>query len=101
MAPLTDPRSRLSGLANFFYVRPRLALAALLGPPFVWLGVGYLGSLAGLVVQSLYHLDSFSGKGVRQLTLATYVDLLTETENYRTVLRPASMAGAATPGAAR
>jgi len=96
----TPPRSWLGRLANFFYVRPRLALAALLGPPFVWLVVIYLGSLAGLVLQSLYHLDSFSGKVVRQLTLATYVDLLTETENYRIVLRTAGMAAAVTLAAA-
>src|SRR6266849_2361612 len=94
------PRSWVYRLANFFYVRPRLALAALLGPPFLWLVVIYLGSLAGLVLQSLYHLDSFSGKVVRQLTLATYVDLLTETENYRIVLRTAGMAVAVTLAAA-
>jgi len=94
------PRSRLGRLANFFYVRPRLALAALLGPPLVWLAVVYLGSLAGLVLQSLYHLDSFSGKVIRQLTLATYADLLSETENYRIVARTAGMATAVTLAAA-
>ena len=94
------PRSRLGRLANFFYVRPRLALAALLGPPLAWLVVVYLGSLAGLVVQSLYHLDSFSGKVIRQLTLATYADLLSETENYRIVARTAGMAAAVTLAAA-
>src|SRR5437867_2742330 len=78
-------RSWLYRLANFLYVRPRLALAALLGLPFLWLVVIYLGSLAGLVLQSLYHLDSFSGKVVRQLTLATYADLLSEAENYNIV----------------
>ena len=99
-APPPAPRSRLGRLANFFYVRPRLALAALLGPPLAWLVVVYLGSLAGLVLQSLYHLDSFSGKVIRQLTLATYADLLSETENYRIVARTAGMAMAVTLAAA-
>src|SRR5713226_4652091 len=98
--PAPAPRSRLGRLANYLYVRPRLALAALLGPPLAWLVLVYLGSLAGLVLQSLYHLDSFSGKVIRQLTLATYVDLLTETENYRIVLRTAGMAAAGTLAAA-
>jgi putative spermidine/putrescine transport system permease protein len=98
--PAPVPRSRLGRLANYFYVRPRLALAALLGPPLVWLVVVYLGSLAGLVLQSLYHLDSFSGKVIRQLTLATYADLLTESENYRIVARTAAMAMAVTLAAA-
>ena len=102
-SPARPPAPRaawLGRLANFFYVRPRLALAALLGPPFVWLVVVYLGSLAGLVLQSLYHLDSFSGKVVRQLTLATYADLLSESENYSIVARTAGMAAAVTVGAA-
>ncbi len=90
----------LSRVANFLYVRPRLALAALLGPPFVWLVVIYLGSLAGLVLQSLYHLDSYSGQVVRQLTLGTYYDLLSEPENYAIVARTAGMAAAVTLGAA-
>jgi len=98
--PAPVPRSRLGRLANYFYVRPRLALAALLGPPLAWLVVVYLGSLAGLVLQSLYHLDSFSGKVIRQLTLATYADLLTESENYRIVARTAAMALAVTLAAA-
>ena len=98
--PPAAPRSRLGRLANYFYVRPRLALAALLGPPLLWLVVVYLGSLGGLVLQSLYHLDSFSGKVIRQLTLATYADLLTEAENYRIVVRTAGMAVAVTLAAA-
>lgn len=98
--PPAAPRSWVGRLANFFYVRPRLALAALLGPPLVWLVVIYLGSLAGLVLQSFYHLDSFSGKVVRQLTLATYADLLTEAENYNIVVRTAGMAAAVTLAAA-
>ncbi len=87
-------------LSNFFFTRPLLALAALLGPPLLWLVVIYMGSLAGLVLQSFYHLDSFSGKVIRQPTLATYVDLLTETENYRIVVRTAGMAAAVTLAAA-
>ena len=54
MARVTSPALVAERLANFFYVRPRLALAALLGPPFVWLVVIYLGSLGGLVLQSLF-----------------------------------------------
>jgi putative spermidine/putrescine transport system permease protein len=98
--PARGRSSWLARLANFFYVRPRLALAALLGPPFLWLVVVYLGSLAGLVLQSLYHLDSFSGKVINQLTLATYADLLSQAENYAIVLRTAGMAASVTLAAA-
>jgi len=73
-----------------------MALALLLGPPLAWLGVVYLGSLLALVAQSFFHLDSFSGRIVRQLTLATYADLLSQTENYRIAIRTAGMAAAVT-----
>ena len=100
-AVVPPPRRSWAGrLSSFFYVRPRLTLAALLGPPFVWLVVIYLGSLALLVLQSLYHLDSFSGKVVRQLTLATYADLLSQAENYSIVARTAGMAATVTLAAA-
>ena len=82
--------------ATFFYRHPRLALTVLLGPPLLWLGVVYLGSLLTLVVQSFFHLDAFSGKVIREFTLATYGDLLSQAENYRIVFRTGGMAAAVT-----
>jgi putative spermidine/putrescine transport system permease protein len=64
-------------LSTLLYLRPRLTLALLLGPPLLWLVVVYQGSLLALVLQSFYHLDSFTGQVVRRLTLETYRDLLT------------------------
>jgi len=92
-------RSNFSRLATFLYQHPRVALALLLGPPLLWLGVVYLGALLMLVAQSFFHLDAYSGKIVRELTLATYADLLSQAENYRIVIRTASMAAAVTLGA--
>lgn len=56
-------------------MRPRLALALLLGPPLIWMLVIYLGSLVTLVVQSFFSLDPFTGQVIRKLTLDTYRDL--------------------------
>jgi putative spermidine/putrescine transport system permease protein len=103
MATTTQPAARGSWtnrLATFFYLRPRLSLAVLLGPPLAWLAVVYLGALFMLVVQSFFHLDSFSGKVVREFTLATYADLLSQSENYNIVIRTAGMAAAVTLAAA-
>jgi putative spermidine/putrescine transport system permease protein len=49
-----------------------------------------------LVLQSFFHLDGFSGKVIRQLTLATYGDLLSQAENYSIVMRTAGMAASVT-----
>ncbi len=63
-------------LSTLLFLRPRLALALLLGPPLLWIGVVYLGSLSALLVQSFFHLDDYSGLVVRRFTLATYRELL-------------------------
>lgn len=75
--------------------RPRLALALLLGPALVWLGVVYLGSLSALLLQSFFRFDSFTGQVVRSLTLATYRELLTSA-NLDIVIRTTTMAAAVT-----
>lgn len=95
-----DRQSALGRLATFFYLHPVISLAVLLGPPLVWLVVVYLGSLFMLVIQSFFHLDSFSGKVIREFTLATYADLLSQAENYNIVVRTAGMAAAVTVAAA-
>ena len=86
-------------LSTYLYLRPRLSLALLLGPPLLWLGVAYLGALFALLVQSFFGLDHFTGQVVRRLTLATYGELWTRS-NVDIVARTAGMAAAVTLAAA-
>ncbi len=88
-------RSLLQRVSTLLYTRPRLLLAILLGPPLLWLGVVYLGSLFALLIQSFFHLDDFTGQVVRRFTLATYAELFTRA-NLDIVTRTAGMAAAAT-----
>lgn len=81
--------------STFLFLRPWLILLLLLGPPILWMGVIYLGSLAALLLNSFFHLDGYTGLIVRRLTLATYADLLTRA-NLDIVWRTASMAAAVT-----
>lgn len=100
--PITSakrPRSVWQRVATFLYLRPKLVLALLLGPPLLAYGVFYLGSLAALLVQSFFHLDDFTGRVVRQITLASYADLLTPA-NLDIFGRTLGMAIAVTLGAA-
>lgn len=93
----TPPRSSLlNRVSTYFYRHPGALLAVLLGPPLLWLGVVYLGALFMLVIQSFFHLDSFSGKVIPQFTFATYIDLLSQAENYNIVIRTTTMAAAVT-----
>jgi putative spermidine/putrescine transport system permease protein len=95
----TKARTLGRRLAAFFYRRPRLALALLLAPPLLWLGVIYLGSLFALLLQSFFHLDDFTGQVVRRFTLATYRDLLTSA-NLDIAARTALMAAIVTVASA-
>ena len=89
------PGSRMSRLSTYLYQRPGLLLLLLLGPPLLYMGVVYLGSLAALLVNSFFHLDDFTGLVVRQFTLRTYGELFTYT-NLAIVARTAGMALAVT-----
>ena len=81
------------------FLHPRIGLVLLLGPPLLWLGVVYLGSLLALVVQSFFHLDGFTGQVVRRVSFDTYRELLTAS-NMDIALRTGGMAAAVTLAAA-
>ncbi|MGZ4581361.1 MAG: ABC transporter permease [Nocardioidaceae bacterium] len=71
--------------AGYLHHHPRLRLAGVLGAPLLWLGVVYLGSLAALLISSLWVQDSFTTQIYRTWTLANFQQLVTE-PLYRTVL---------------
>jgi putative spermidine/putrescine transport system permease protein len=71
--------------AAYLHRHPRLRLAGVLGAPLVWLGVLYVGSLAALLLASLWVQDSFTSQIFRTWTLANFRHLVSE-PLYRTVL---------------
>ncbi len=93
------PRSLIQRLSTLLYTRSRLLLALLLGPPLIWLGLIYLGSLFALLIQSFFYLDGFTGLVVRRFTLATYAQLFTWS-NFDIFARTTSMAAAVTVASA-
>ncbi len=66
----------LDRASTALYRRPGLFLVLLLGPPLLWLALLFVAPLAGLLIQSFYSLDEFSGRVKREFTTATYLDLL-------------------------
>jgi putative spermidine/putrescine transport system permease protein len=71
-------------LADLFHGRPRLQAGALLAGPVGWLVIGYLGSLAVLLITSLWSLGELSGEIERTFTLDNFRDLA-EQDVYRSV----------------
>jgi len=76
--------SAVAGASAFLHAHPGLRLAGLLSAPMLWLVVAYLGSLAVMLVTSLWSVDSFTTQLVRQPTRDNFVTLITEPV-YRTV----------------
>jgi len=72
-------------LAGVFQGRPRLQVGTLLAGPVGWLVVGYLGSLAVLLVAAFWSVDPLSGEVVRGFGLENFETLLDEPV-YRTIV---------------
>ena len=84
----------LKRFSTYMYLRPRLILALLLLPPLLWFLVVYIGSLITMLINSFFYLDGFTGKVIREFTLATYAKLLLPTNLQifgRTTLMAASV----------
>jgi putative spermidine/putrescine transport system permease protein len=65
-------------LAGLFQGRPRLQVGALLAGPVGWLVIGYLGSLAILLITAFWSVDPLSGLVVKNYTLENFETLWNE-----------------------
>jgi len=65
-------------LAGLFQGRPRLQAGALLAGPVGWLVIGYLGSLAVLLIAAFWTVDPLSGEVVRGFSLESIETLIDE-----------------------
>ena len=75
---VAERRSVGHRLAGVFHGRPRLQTGALLAGPVGWLVVGYLGSLAVLLVAAFWSVDPLSGEVVRGFGLENFETLVQE-----------------------
>ncbi len=85
----------MTRVSTYFYQRPWLVLALLLGPPLLYMLVVYLGSLFLLLINSFYYLEEFTGLIVREFTLKTYAQIF-EPANREIFFRTTVMAMAVT-----
>jgi putative spermidine/putrescine transport system permease protein len=71
-------------LADLFHGRPRLQIGTLLAGPVGWLVIGYLGSLAVLLIAAFWSVNALSGEVIRGFSIDNY-QTLAEDSVYRTV----------------
>src|SRR6478609_3860048 len=75
---VVERRSVGHRLADLFHGRRRLQVGALLAGPVGWLVIGYLGSLAILLVTAFWSVDPLSGLVVKNYTLENFETLFNE-----------------------
>jgi putative spermidine/putrescine transport system permease protein len=75
---VVERRSAGHRLAGLFHGRPRLQVGALLAGPVGWLVIGYLGSLAVLLIAGFWTVDPLSGEVVQGFSLENFETLVDE-----------------------
>jgi len=71
-------------LAGLFHGRPRLQVGALLAAPIGWLVIGYLGSLAVLLIAAFWSLGELTQAVEHTFTFSNFTELVSE-DVYRTI----------------
>jgi putative spermidine/putrescine transport system permease protein len=80
-----ESRSAGRRLADFFHGRPRLQVGTLLAGPVGWLVIGYLGSLAILLIAAFWSVNPVSGELQKSLSFENFETLFNEPV-YRTII---------------
>jgi len=75
---VVERRSVGHRLAGLFHGRPRLQVGALLAGPVGWLVIGYLGSLAVLLIAAFWTVSPLSGEVSRNFSLENFEPLFNE-----------------------
>jgi putative spermidine/putrescine transport system permease protein len=83
-------------LADLLHGRPRLQIGSLLSGPIGWLVVGYIGSLAVLLIASLWSVNAVSGELQKSLSFDNFKELFDQAVYKDVATRTVTIAAAAT-----
>jgi putative spermidine/putrescine transport system permease protein len=82
---VAERRSVGHRLAGLFHGRPRLQVSSLLAAPVGWLVIGYLGSLAVLLIAAFWTVSPVSGEIQKSLSFENFETLFNEPV-YKTIV---------------
>jgi putative spermidine/putrescine transport system permease protein len=66
---------------------PKSRAAALISLPLAWLLIIYIGSLLALFITSIWKIDTFTSKVVREFTLQNFIDVFTDRAYFNVTIR--------------
>ena len=77
----------MSSVKELLNRKPTLRAASLLSLPLLWLGVIYFGSLFALFITSIWKIDTFTSKIIREFTLENFIDVFTDRAYFNVTIR--------------
>jgi len=86
----------MTNTRRYFHSHVKARIAALLSLPIAWLGILYIGSLAALFITSIWRIDTFTSKVVREFTFSNFIDILTDKAYFNVTMRTVGVAIAVT-----
>lgn len=77
----------MTTIQNFLHRNVRARIASLLALPLAWLLVIYIGSLFALFITSIWKIDTFTSKVIREFTLQNFIDVFTDRAYFNVTIR--------------
>jgi putative spermidine/putrescine transport system permease protein len=72
---------------KYMQQRPTARAAFLLSLPLLWLLIIYIGSLLALFITSIWKIDTFTSKIIRQFTLQNFIDIFSDRAYFNVTVR--------------
>lgn len=72
---------------KYMQQRPTARAAFLLSLPLLWLLLVYIGSLLALFITSIWKIDTFTSKIIRQFTLQNFIDIFSDRAYFNVTVR--------------
>jgi putative spermidine/putrescine transport system permease protein len=73
--------------SKYLQQRPTARAASLISLPLLWLLLIYIGSLAALFITSIWQIDTFTSKIIREVTLQNFIDIFTDRAYFNVTVR--------------
>ena len=76
-----------TNLRRYLHRNVGARISTLLALPLFWLVVLYIGSLAALFITSIWKIDTFTSKVVREFTLQNFIDVFSDRAYFNVTIR--------------
>jgi putative spermidine/putrescine transport system permease protein len=77
----------MTQIPSYLHRNVKARIAALLALPLSWFVIIYIGSLFALFITSIWKIDTFTSKVIREFTLQNFIDVFTDRAYFNVTVR--------------